>query len=106
MDKKDKNSEYFRKWYSENKEAQQQRVKDRKIRIRDEVRQYKESNACMDCKVFYKHYIMDFDHRDRSTKISNVAELANSGSIKKVWDEIAKCDLVCANCHRERTYGN
>jgi hypothetical protein len=106
MDKKDKNSEYFRKWYSENKETQQQRVKDRKNRIRDEVRQYKESKPCMDCKVFYKHYVMDFDHRDKNTKISNVAELSNAGSVRKVWDEIAKCDLVCSNCHRERTHGN
>jgi len=105
MDKKEKNAEYFRKWYAANKATQQQRVKERKHRIRDEIREYKESIPCMDCKVFYKHYVMDFDHRDKDTKISNVAEFANGGSIKKVWDEIAKCDLVCANCHRERTHG-
>jgi hypothetical protein len=103
MDKKQKNAEYFRKWYAANKEVQQQKIKDRKARIRDEVKKYKESNPCMDCGIFYKHYVMDFDHRDGEQKEHNVSNVVHNGSIKKVWDEIAKCDLVCSNCHRERT---
>lgn len=105
MDKKDKNAEYFRTWYAKNKKVQQQRIKDRKARIRDDVRKYKESTPCKDCGIFFKYYITDFDHIDPKTKLDNVANLVHNGSIKKVWEEIAKCDLLCANCHRERTHG-
>lgn len=46
---------------------------------------------------------MDFDHRDRDTKrfaIGNTKLL----HISVLLAEVAKCDLVCANCHRIRSY--
>lgn len=45
---------------------------------------------------------LDFDHKDPSTKVFNIGE----GYLKKESDlvnEIAKCDIVCANCHRKKT---
>src|SRR6266496_1078194 len=58
---------------------------------------------CMDCGVQYPHYVMDFDHV-RGVKVSGLAELAGKSRAPKVMlAEVAKCDLVCANCHRERT---
>ena len=44
---------------------------------------------------------MDFDHI-RGKKLHNVAWLVNV-SERRLLEEIAKCDLVCANCHRIRT---
>lgn len=61
---------------------------------------------CADCGIKYPSYVMDFDHRDPSTKIACVSKLANSNSAKKLMLEIAKCDVVCANCHRIRTYSS
>jgi hypothetical protein len=58
---------------------------------------------CMDCGVEYPPYIMDFDHRDPSQKTGEVTRLVTHGE-KRVLEEIAKCDIVCANCHRERTH--
>lgn len=55
----------------------------------------------MDCKVFYPPYVLQFDHRDPATKKYHVAEIV--GPISMVMREINKCDLVCANCHAERT---
>jgi hypothetical protein len=46
---------------------------------------------------------MEFDHV-RGEKLGNVANMARHCSIAKIDAEIAKCDLVCANCHRERTW--
>jgi hypothetical protein len=46
---------------------------------------------------------MDFDHRDPSTKAKNVPRLI-MGSIERMLAEAAKCDIVCANCHRLRTF--
>jgi hypothetical protein len=59
---------------------------------------------CMDCGQTYPHYVMDFDHRDPTQKVSKVSNLMRLGSKKKLLAEIVKCDLVCANCHRERTF--
>lgn len=57
----------------------------------------------MDCQVVYPHYMMDFDHV-RGEKLGNIELIAREGNIPKLLDEIAKCDLVCSNCHRHRTY--
>ena len=60
---------------------------------------------CVDCGGIFPSCAMDFDHRDPSRKIANVSKLAHSAEAQdKILREIAKCDLVCANCHRVRTY--
>jgi hypothetical protein len=46
---------------------------------------------------------MDFDHV-RGRKQKNVMELINTLSKKKIDEEIAKCEIVCSNCHRIRTH--
>ena len=76
----------------------------RRHRIRDAVRNIKESKPCADCGHSYRYYVMHFDHRDASTKTKEVCRLTSEQSLVKVLAEIAKCDLVCANCHAERTY--
>lgn len=60
------------------------------------------SAPCMDCKRTYPYYIMDFDHRPGETKLFAIGE--GNKSTPKVIAEIAKCDVICANCHRERTH--
>lgn len=56
---------------------------------------------CVDCGIQYKPWQMDFDHlKDKHRKVSNTKEYAEETILK----EIAKCELVCANCHRDRTY--
>lgn len=43
---------------------------------------------------------LDFDHRDPSTKLGIVAQMATNGTPwERVIEEIAKCDAVCRNCH-------
>ena len=46
---------------------------------------------------------MDFDHV-RGVKHKNVSELISTLSKKKIDAEIAKCEIVCSNCHRIRTH--
>ena len=58
----------------------------------------------MDCGESYPHYVMDFDHRPDSPKVGNVARMVANGQRTKVFEEIKKCDVVCSNCHRERTF--
>jgi len=62
------------------------------------------SAPCMDCYRRFPPECMDFDHRDPKKKIFNVSQAAVSGnSLESIKAEIAKCDLVCSNCHRIRT---
>jgi hypothetical protein len=71
---------------------------------RQYVRDLKIRHGCSDCGITSEHpEIFDFDHRPGETKIKSVAALITSGPQDALEAEIAKCDLVCANCHRIRT---
>lgn len=60
--------------------------------------------ACLDCGQHYPPYVMDFDHV-RGEKLGDISYLVSASiRIDKLFEEIAKCDVVCANCHRIRTY--
>jgi hypothetical protein len=62
------------------------------------------SKPCMDCGGSYPTYVMQFDHRDPSTKIGDVGTICGSGHLPWILKEAAKCDVVCSNCHIMRTY--
>jgi hypothetical protein len=67
------------------------------------IRELKQKTPCLDCGINYPYYVMDFDHV-RGKKHANVMELISTLSKKRVDQEIAKCELVCSNCHRYRTH--
>ena len=67
------------------------------------IRDLKEKSPCLDCGEYYPYYVMDFDHV-RGKKHKNVMELIPTLSKKKIDEEIAKCEIVCSNCHRVRTH--
>jgi hypothetical protein len=48
---------------------------------------------------------MQYDHRDPTTKCFTISAAPGKYTADEVLDEIAKCDVVCANCHAERTFG-
>lgn len=83
--------------------AEAQRV--RAAACRSYVRQVK-SEPCVDCRQAFPWYVMQFDHRKghRGQGDSTVAALVSQGSLERLKAEIAKCDLVCANCHCIRTH--
>ncbi len=69
------------------------------------LNKYKASRPCMDCGLFFPPYVMEFDHRDPADKLDKVSRLVHY-KFSRMLAEIAKCDLVCANCHRTRTFNN
>lgn len=90
-----------RKHYLKNK----QRYIANAVAAREKLRVFmreKKDMPCTDCGIKYPYYVMQFDHlRDKEYHIST---LVNSNNIKKLEAELAKCEVVCANCHAERTY--
>ena len=71
---------------------------------RRHLNKIKTESACMDCGENYPHFVMDLDHRPGTLKKFNVSNLNLFSSMEEFLDEIAKCDIVCANCHRLRTW--
>lgn len=63
----------------------------------------KEKNGCVDCLKKYPYYILDFDHV-YGKKVANISFMLDNYSVEDIMKEIAKCEIVCANCHRERTF--
>lgn len=88
--------------YKLNKRQYIERSMRANIKRREYLKQIK-SRPCADCGVQYPYYVMDFDHRDGEKKVFEMNRVGYV-SMRAIKQEIEKCDLVCANCHRERTY--
>ena len=90
------------RWYRANKEYVKQRAKERTEKLVRLVHLAK-MNPCMDCGVQYLPCQMDFDHV-RGKKVDNISDLVKKGNETKLLTELEKCELVCSNCHRLRTW--
>lgn len=71
----------------------------RRERNRQIIRQMKTDVPCADCLHHYPWYVMEFDHIGPKKRNVNTA-----GSTGGMLDEIDKCEIVCANCHKVRTH--
>lgn len=68
-----------------------------------EIKSQAKNVPCMDCGKIYPEYVMDFDHRENK-KFELATVNFRFMKVQTVIDEISKCDIVCSNCHRERTF--
>jgi hypothetical protein len=85
-------------------EANNERRRKNRAFNKENVIKIKEATPCLDCGERHPSYIMDFDHV-RGVKLGLVSEMVSNGVPWRHIDaEIAKCDLVCSNCHRYRTF--
>lgn len=78
------------------------RNKARKYTHRELIDKLKEA-PCTDCGETFPPCVMHFDHLDAKTKKFNISKKLHC-SLRVILDEIAKCELVCANCHAIRTF--
>lgn len=76
--------------------------RERKLKIKREIQRLKDA-PCTDCGNKYPYWVMQFDHV-RGVKVGDISRLVANRQLKKALEEIKKCDLVCANCHADRTY--
>ncbi len=100
-------SKYNKKWYQRNKKDQLLRIqknnKRYKVQAKELIKALKDV-PCADCKGKFPTCAMDFDHLGKEPKKMNIGTMVGqrrtTSALKK---EIAKCEVVCANCHRIRT---
>jgi hypothetical protein len=64
----------------------------------------KADRPCTDCGRLFPTPVMQWDHRPGYEKLGEISVDFWGKTRQEVLDEIAKCDLVCANCHAIRTF--
>ena len=87
-----------------------QESKDRRDAVRATAEMQKTNNViiveqarqcgCIKCGE-KRSYVLDFHHRDPAEKTNVLAHMIKSASESALIAELAKCDVLCANCHRE-----
>jgi hypothetical protein len=93
-------------WYENDANRQRhirgvaQRRRRRIARLRELVHEAKD-RPCMDCQQQFDVEAMDLDHLDE--KRAALSRLIYTSGEDAVRAELAKCEAVCANCHRVRT---
>lgn len=105
-DKKDQ-ARAAAKHYQENKDKIIARSSDRNRRQRKKNKEFvdrvKRMYNCVDCGES-EPIVLEFDHV-RGEKRRAVADMvSNYYSIKTIKEEIRKCEIRCANCHRKKTH--
>ena len=94
---------YDAAYHHERRDIRMAQKRERITRLVDWMRQLK-SQPCMDCGARFHPAAMSFDHLPGTQKRSDIATLVKRGCIGLARLEIAKCEIVCANCHAVRTY--
>lgn len=101
--------EYSREHYKRNKGDHLARRHKNKYGERKKKRAVVDAaklKPCFDCGITYPTYVLHFDHRDPAEKLFTIGSEWPRKTIAQILSEIEKCDVVCANCHAERTWGN
>jgi hypothetical protein len=88
--------ERAREWYAANKDKALARQRGYREQIQVMSRKAK-SQPCQRCGGSFPIAAMEFHHRDPSIKTS---EVCNASTLNRAIKELAKCDVLCAICHR------
>lgn len=95
---------YMRAHYEANRPyylAKARRSNDKRLASFRQLLRDLKSVPCADCNATFPPYVMDFDHVG-DDKLINVSMAVKVGR-RRLLAEVAKCEVVCANCHRQRT---
>lgn len=70
------------------------------------VQKEKSRSGCVECGYNKNPVALDYHHVNENDKRFSLASVKAAGcSIQDLIDEIAKCIVLCANCHRIKHYG-
>ena len=76
--------------------------------IRNFVDEYKLNAGCENPNCQWEGEFLpvqlQFDHIDPATKVDAVSRMVGKKSMDEILQEISKCQVLCANCHLEKTW--
>ncbi len=102
-EKKAKQREYAARHYRKNREAVIAAAQADKARRKKLWSEYKATLSCAKC-GFSHPAALDFHHKDPATKEHSVHYLTAQRRYAKAREEVKKCIVLCANCHRIHHY--
>ena len=89
--------------YQANRKRRYAHNKRRQKEFRDWYTSLKKDKPCADCGQVFHPAAMHWDHLPGFEKTGPLGSLVRRGSRELMLEEVAKCELVCANCHAVRT---
>ncbi len=95
--------EYMRKWYKKNKKKHITYVRNREKKIKSWLKDYKSTLECEKCEENHPA-CLDFHHINPKEKKFAIGRVKDFMSWKVLKAEIAKCKVLCSNCHRKEHY--
>lgn len=98
-----KNAEYSKTHHKKNKVARLASILARRKKLRNEWNTFKSTLKCMKC-GFSHIAALDFHHTDPNLKEGSVSRFISNGQFRKAREEVAKCIVLCSNCHRVHHY--
>lgn len=102
--KKIKELEYSKMWKNNNKIKNVEYRRKTRIKIRGWFDEYKKTLKCENCGYNKCQESLDFHHKDSNKKEFSIGQALFRYSKNKIMEEIKKCIILCANCHRELHY--
>ena len=88
---------------TDQKDKNGKRRRDGRTKIRKFLQEYKSGKRCADCGEDYPYWMLEFDHlRDKKFTIGTFS--SKTVNLNVVKEEILKCEIVCCNCHKNRTF--
>jgi len=101
---KEKCAEKARNWRNNNKEYIKEKQREEKRKRKVWAIEYL-GNVCQSCGGIFHPAVYEFHHLDPTTKDRDPSKML-SLSKERLQNELNKCELLCANCHRVRHHGD
>lgn len=98
---------YHNGWYAQNGANRKKQVAERRRKLKQRYSAYKATLKCGQCGLSGEEnaWALEFHHRERQEKTCTVSHLVTSGyGWERIQEEIDKCIVSCANCHRKEHY--
>lgn len=98
---------YIRMHYKRNRQYYLDKAKKRNSEIKKRahryISQYLKSHPCVDCGET-DILVLEFDHKNRNKKKEAISRIIRGKlPFQKLVEEVSKCEVRCANCHRRKT---
>ena len=86
--------------YTGTTERSKEYTRQARAKTRKWIAEYKEGRGCCICGEAHPR-CLDFHHVGEEKKDTNISRLISTGRLGVIKEEIKKCIIVCANCHRK-----
>jgi len=100
---KEHHRNHMRKWRASNREHANRTWTDLRAKKKAWLDEYKSTHPCKDCGETHPA-CLDFHHRNPNEKELTLSLAVARASLERIQKEVAKCDFLCANCHRKHHY--